>query len=424
MKPLEYQLPHIHNLLTSMKHTGSVVDTSDTGTGKTFCASWCAARIGRPTLVVCPVGVINQWERTLEAVGVRKFDVVGYEYLTRSKKHSFGHWEGDKKTPKWVWDIDPGTVIIFDEAHRLRAWTSKTGRLCSSIPDSRHPVLLLSATLAEKPSHFITLSQALRVTKNRAEAWTWAQRFGWMRLKGILGRQAAWMDVDTQRNMLKIQNLLQDRMHGMRIASVKGFPERTIEVVTMGEDMDRAYHDFEELLQAGEEIPDIDSPEPMDPRYLSEAGRRSDVVDAVRDYVVQGTQCGIFLQFRRSVEEYAHALRGDAVWFHGGTPLAERQAAIDAFQRGDKGVLIATAATVGTGVDLPGRNLRVGFVSPGWNATQFLQTLGRFHRAGSAPCHYRVTFSRGGVEGRVASNLRGKLTNIALLNDSDLAVKL
>lgn len=62
------------------KH-GSVLNSSDTGTGKTLMSVELSRRLGLAPLVVCPKAVIPSWQRTFDEQGVEYLGVINYESL-------------------------------------------------------------------------------------------------------------------------------------------------------------------------------------------------------------------------------------------------------------------------------------------------------------------------------------------------------
>ena len=68
--PLPWQTDPIRVVTYAIAHRRSVLDASDTGTGKTFVTLFAAKAAGRRAAVICPKSVIAQWEEAAALVGV------------------------------------------------------------------------------------------------------------------------------------------------------------------------------------------------------------------------------------------------------------------------------------------------------------------------------------------------------------------
>jgi superfamily II DNA or RNA helicase len=73
-------------------------------------------------------------------------------------------------------------------------------------------------------------------------------------------------------------------------------------------------------------------------------------------------------------------------YIDGGTPHEKRNELIEEFQNDQSHILLINAATGGTGISLHdtiGNRQRYSFISPSFNAKEFVQVLGRIHRNGA-----------------------------------------
>lgn len=90
-----WQVEPARHLQAVLREFDSALDSSDTGTGKTFVSAAVAVELGLPTLVVCPEISISVWH-SVAAHFDEKFSVVNYEYL-RTGNTPFGSWKNQPK---------------------------------------------------------------------------------------------------------------------------------------------------------------------------------------------------------------------------------------------------------------------------------------------------------------------------------------
>ena len=80
-KLLDYQVPHVDKLVRGLNQYNVVVDASDTGTGKTFCALFTALKLGLKPFIVCPKCVISSWKRVAKSIGIDPIMVINYDQI-------------------------------------------------------------------------------------------------------------------------------------------------------------------------------------------------------------------------------------------------------------------------------------------------------------------------------------------------------
>ena len=148
---LEPQKQHAINLLNSLYINGVAVDLSETGTGKSYVATWIAKHLNNPVVIICPKVVISAWNSVLQTFGIKAHTVINYEKLVRgcTEYVSFNnmHVNSDEyisiKFPK-------NSLIIVDESHKCKGWNSKNSDMLIALRKNNYKLLLLSATAASK----------------------------------------------------------------------------------------------------------------------------------------------------------------------------------------------------------------------------------------------------------------------------------
>ena len=139
---LEPQKNHAVKLLNSLYLNGIAFDASQTGTGKTYVASWIAKQLNVPIVVICPKVAIKTWNTVLNKFNVKANVVVNYEKLTRgnTKHYTYNDSEYFKGKNQRSWylsrginvNFPVGSLVIFDEVHKCKGMTSLNSELLTA----------------------------------------------------------------------------------------------------------------------------------------------------------------------------------------------------------------------------------------------------------------------------------------------------
>lgn len=84
-KLLPYQIHHTENLITNIVKHNRALDTSDTGTGKTFTNIAASITVKKKALVICPKTVIPNWKAVFDHFGVDYYGISNYESMQNCK---------------------------------------------------------------------------------------------------------------------------------------------------------------------------------------------------------------------------------------------------------------------------------------------------------------------------------------------------
>jgi hypothetical protein len=149
-------------------------------------------------------------------------------------------------------------------------------------------------------------------------------------------------------------------------------------------------------------------------------------VEMAQDAIADGMRVLIFLSFTESILAAARLLNTNSLYYGGN--VADRNKHLMNFQANKEGseVLILNSAAGAESIschDLSkgGKYPRYSLISPTWSATKMHQMLGRPHRAGgTSKSIQRIIYAAGTIEQQVCNNVREKLNNLSVLNDSDL----
>jgi hypothetical protein len=169
----------------------------------------------------------------------------------------------------------------------------------------------------------------------------------------------------------------------------------------------------------------------MKARRLAELCKTPLLVDKAEDFIAEGKNVCIFLNFDDSVQGvYKRLLKSKCVtkdeigFVIGGQNAKKRQQDIDDFNADKKRVMIVNIAAGGTGIslhDLTGKYPRASLISPSWSSYNLKQAFGRIARLnGQSACFQLIVYGSRTVEEQICRRVSAKLSNLSALNDGDL----
>ena len=429
MTPRDYQQPEIDKIVAAISRHGVAANASVTGSGKTVIALLAAKALNRAVCVVAPKVTLTSWEKTAKACGVKLHWAKNYEIL-RSKSTNV-----DKDfmiaplrvTPRHTrWYIPRGSLLIFDEAHKLSGLDSANSAMLVAAKKQNIPTLLLSATLAESPLKLKAIGFAMGLHDNsEAGFYRFCMRNGVKKTPFGLS-----FDKDPT-VMADVRKKCGSRLSGLTIDQIPDMPRHTIQVLGVIPDID--VDDVYARVLEEQELNSFDPlVESLRARQLAELGKVNGLADQVRVAYEAGNAPVVFVNFLETGERLLESLADlDPFFIYGEVKNDIREEVIGEFNTGKRHLLICQSASMGVGVSLhrthEDARPRISFISPGWSSTEFIQILGRIRRLNSLDSHVvqKVIFAEGSeIEERVAKSIEAKLDCLSELNDSDLHVAL
>lgn len=423
-----YQIPHAGHLLQTVLEKRVALDTSDTGTGKTYSASHIAALLSEhPVVVVCPKPVMPVWLKVLRLAEANVLLIVNYELLTRGNTRVMIKGPGKKR---FTWTVPDDTLIIWDEGHRCQGENSLNA---CALRDAKHlRNLVLSATLAESPKQ-------MRAVGYLTNQHSWTNWYGWCLRNGCY--KNPWNGLEFSKTkgpavMTRLNAALFPAYGGgIRIADLgDAFPETLITADAYAmDDSDEMQEIYEEMEQRAQEILASGDEnamanvlvERLRARQAVELLKVPGLVSMARDAVDEGMSVVIFTNFVETLERLCEHL-GTTCAVHGSQSAEQRQSAIEAFQADEERIIIVNIQAGGVGLslhDLNGKYPRLSLVCPTDNAKLLRQALGRVHRAGGlTKSVQRIVFAAGTIEEGTCKEVSLKLANLDRLNDGDLEI--
>lgn len=430
-----FQVPAVEKLCAAIKQNKAALDGSDTGTGKSYCASAVARELKMGIAVVCPKAVMSSWKKVIHNhFGMTAEFILNYESVKTGKYKNIGVWKKVSRTSNreyFHWNIPKNTLLVFDESHRLKGDGTINSRIALDAKRQGYTILCCSATNAINPIELKTVGLITGIYKSGK----WTQflrehdcekgRFGW--------------EFGGDTTVLKKLNadLFLDR--GVRLCrdELPDFPK--CDIVAEAYDMDQVSEDEIKaiysamdkeltLLQArcktAKEYQVNSMVVMLRARQKTELIKVPLFVDMAQEAIEDGMSVAIFVNFSDTVRALSKKLStGCLVW--GENKGDERDRHIADFQSDKKRVIIVNVKAGGAGLslhDLNGNYPRIALISPTPSAVDLRQALGRVWRdGGKTKALQKIVFVANTVEEDVCEKVKAKLNNLDTINDGDVS---
>lgn len=366
-----------------------------------------------PCLVICPSSLKINWQREFEKFTDKKAVVLdnatrtSWPYLLGMGMFHVAivNYESLKKF--FVWDIKGGKTftlkdvvfnrdinifksVIMDESHRLKDPTAQQTMFTRGIVEGKEWRILLSGTPV--------VNHAQDLVAQLAIMGRLLSDFG--------GRGKFLADYGENENLSELSDKLYDTcmIRREKAKVLTQLPDKTrtdlyVEISNRDE-YDLAAADLAAYLREYTECTDREIRRKMRMealvkfmtlRSLASKGKVKQATDFIRNYLANGKPLIVFC----SLKEIVKALQKqfpDAVRVTGDDSLAEKQAAVDAFQNGEAQLIICSIKAAGVGLTLTASS-NVAFVESPWTYADCCQCEDRAHRIGqknNVTCYYLI----------------------------------
>jgi SNF2 family DNA or RNA helicase len=402
--PFDYQLQAARAALRRMR--GRAILADEVGLGKTIEAGLILAELrlrglADRTLVITPAGLVTQWREELE----RKFGVptvlAGREGDTQGRERDAQEIKraGSIDRPVTVASLaaarrdplksalarDPWDLIVVDEAHRVRAPRSASGKLIRELR-SRHLLLLTATPVENRLQDLYEMVSLVAPGLLGTAAQFRAAHGAGSAAPGTEPRNVAALRKRTTEVMIRHRRSEVSVLLPQRLAE-------TLRVEPSGAEREW-YSDLLTLRSVAKlagSSPAAAAPTLAKIGWDDLAGRARALPAPAKAAVLldQLNKCAesrdkvlVFTAFRQTLDQMAGhlaAARIPASIYHGSLPRAAKERAITAF-RDEVPVLLSTESA-GEGRNLQFCHVMVNMDLP-WNPMQIEQRLGRLHRVG------------------------------------------
>lgn len=428
-------------IISALKKWNSAVDGSDLGTGKGFTSMGVVRELNIPFVIVCPKAMISTWKKNISTyfknIEHNCKGIINYELLIRGRKDSsIASYvlSRETKRKKFTWKIPKNTLIIWDEAHRLKNWTTRSSKICMEAYKQGYSQLFMSATLATSPLDMRVVGTCTQVFKGGNKDY-----YGWARAHGAVdGNWGLEFNNDTE--ALKRINKYLFHQRGVRLLrdQIPNFPQT--EIIVDVYDMDDV--DTAEIRKVysemNSELASIAKKEKNDSSEMAvriRALQRAEMLkvplfcDLINEGLDAGMSVAVFLNFSDTIDALAKRFNTECIY--DGRNEKTRQKYLDAFQNNTEPLIITNSAASGIGLDLndkDGRFPRLAIISPMFNSRLLQQLFGRVWRENSkSKSIQKIIYVANTQEENVVSRCGSNLRNLTLINngkitDSDLKI--
>ena len=438
-KLYDYQQNHTNRLINILRINNAVLDASDTGTGKTYCAIATAKFTKKRPIIICPKSVISAWEIVAKLFDVKPLMIVNYETLRLGKMYSHFNdrvknkyiklfTKKDNKNTEYRWNIPDDCFFIFDEVHRCSNLLTYNARIMYAAKLTNKPLLLLSATIADYPNKFLFFTYILNFIDPEQQKDSKIEFYHYLNIMN------KWIERDSK-PMVRLHHMLYpDRASRIRIADLGDkFPETQIsaESYYMGkkksESIEKEYKSIAKELDNLESKTREDKKNPlvkiMRAHQKIELLKVATFVELASDYMHNGFSVVIFVNFTKTLETLCKMMNTKNM-IYGQQTIKQRNDNIKKFMTNKEKIIICNIKAGGIGISLHdkgGKHPRVALLSPTWNSIDLVQALGRVHRAnGKSKSLQRIIYAAKTVEEKIARKIQSKLLNISSINNGDL----
>jgi superfamily II DNA or RNA helicase len=385
-KLLNYQYLHVFNLLTSIKTNNIIIDGSDTGTGKTYCAIALAKQLNLRPLIICPKSVINCWYKVCDYFNVRPLTIVNYETIKNGKMYTDKKLINRKDCPyfkiindKFTWNLPKNSLLIFDEVHKCKNKKTTNGKLLLSIKKVQK-ALLLSATLADTIDSFHIYGYLLNYYNNIKRANSWIKSV--MRESAKVNKLYKYIYPKFGSRMM-IKDL-GDKFPKNHISAFTGNldPKVESEINTMFEYVDKKM----KVLKTNKVGKDESSrvlAKITKVRMKIEKYKIPIFEELAKNGLSEGKSIIIFMNYLKNMFRLAELLNTKCL-VNGLQTIAERNKNIEDFQSNKSKVIICIMKAGSQSInlhDIHGDNPRLTLISPSFSSIDLKQALGRAFRS-------------------------------------------
>ena len=435
----DFQKNHLDNIHKIIKVWGNALDSSATGTGKTFTSVALSKKLNITTVIIAPKILLPNWEKTTDLFNNQNNTLIisNYEQFALEKTPFYQHGR---------WNLPEETLIIWDEAHYLKTWSSKRSLMARKA--LRWNNLYLSATIAEAPTHLHTIGRGVKLFHSFSDfiksCGCYQNIHGNIHKNLCHGRkkygECACGGVATVLN--EMQTVLYHpqfpRAHRMKREDIRGLPQLQLYTQSVSIHTDKANKIYKKLT------PQTTRKELVEARIEMETMKIPWMAERVQLALQNGQSTIVFLSFKLPLLLLAKALleKKIPVGIISGAISDERQKVvldeiacsnftqdsektIEKFQKNKLKVVISTLKAGGTGLsldDTEGSYPRLAIINPDWQAMNLVQALGRINRANSkSVATAEILYAEGTLEEVIANTIERKRGVIDTLNDADVS---
>jgi superfamily II DNA or RNA helicase len=434
----ENQKNHINNLKKSLDKYNRALDTSETGTGKTYTSVYICKEYNLIPFIICPKILILNWIKVINLASIKKYYITTYElflnlkyYDEKNIKHNFNLIKKKKEllnndiniNYEYIEKNDNGdyknTIIIYDEIHKCKNINTQNSKLLLELIKIKNiKILLLSATLLDKKEYFIHIGYVLKIYDSIDKGKIWLKniinKYGINNVsfgifKTIYPDYASRMKFDDYlENNNNFKNNIYSRFEKMDSQELIENEYKKINIIlkTLQENKKNA-NILSKILYSRQQIELLKIPT---------------FINLTKSYLENNYSIVIFVNFKQTLLNLSEKLNTDCL-IYGELSENKINENINNFNNNTKRVIICIMKKAIVGISLHdtiGNYPRISLISPTWSAIELLQSFGRIYRYGiKSDSKQFILFCLNTYEENIAENIKAKIKNIAMFNDGN-----
>lgn len=404
--------------------------------GKTYSAIAACRELKSKFIVVCPKAVKESWRRVISNhfnMEKKCLGITNYEQLrTGNSKSPIASYIKNKKTrrKKFVWKIPNDTIIIWDEAQKLKSHKTQNSKVCLNALKNGFRMIFCSATLASNPLELQTIGECIKLFSGFKQYYQWATDHGCK--KGYFGG----LEFDyNKKSLVKLHNdIFVNRGVRLRRETIPNFPESFIEAKCYDLNNDTTIEINEIYSEMEKELKEIEIKEKQNKNAIKlvtmlRARQKVEMlkvpllIDLIENGIENEMSIVVFTNFTNTISALSERLNTSCI-VDGTIKDKIRQKNIDDFQSDKERIILVNIAAGGAGLSLHQLNdkkPRLALHCPNFSAILTRQALGRVWRTGSnTKSIQKLIYAANTIEEKVCDTVNKKLKNLDLLNDGDL----
>ena len=433
----EWQKPIAGRAIKSLAKDRVFVCAACTGAGKTPIACSAIAELKAPTIVICPKVSITQWNRWIDRTpGCREHILMVTNPEQLNRKSGFPYYD---RVNHWH-DVPSDLLVVWDECHKgcsgIESHLTEACAWIKRLPASK--LLALSATVADTPMKLRAIGFWMGFWKHFTvlnEFYDWCRRHGCSRRPMRMAGRVRWIfdftksKTEGRRFMSAIRDEMGERFFSICPEDIPDFPDEVLDVLRVDlEKEDKAKIDriYSEMPQRLKSLSDNDLVAMGQLQQRAELLKSGAIAKLVKGHEEDGLSVVVLVNYRDTVAKIGELLTKEGIGYVtilGQMGQEERQSNIDRFQANEIHVCLATLKAAGVSLSLHDERherRRVSLISPGYDASDVVQALGRIRRCGGTKAIQHFVFAANTIEERVADAVERKMGNINALNREDL----
>ncbi|ARF10672.1 DEAD/SNF2-like helicase [Hokovirus HKV1] len=453
-KLLPYQIAHTNKIISILNKHNRVLDMSDTGTGKTYTTIAAIKHKNQIPFIVCPKSVLKNWHDVLKHFDIKNYYLVNYETLQNVTCYKgplkikmrckylkvIDKIAKDKETEKiyvdeyqgsltglskknqirlvFQWSIPEkdNIILIFDEVHKCKNILTNNSAILKATKPLKNNIIMLSATVAEKPKTFAVFGYVLGLYNNISDCNNWLEKCAEMYKaesimlglhKHIYGEYACRMKIQELGNLFPQNNKFvecYEMENAVEIQNMYNLIQDSVDSLQKKEDASQA---LAMLTYARMRIETLKIPK---------------AIEMIKKTIEEGKSACVFVNYTDTIHLLAKEFNCNCI-IYGEQKIEERNNNIQRFMEDKERIILCNIRSGGVGIslhDTNGNYPRKSIIFPQYSAQDMLQVLGRIHRANcKSICEQCILFCKGTVEEDICENLKDKIINISSVNEGN-----